>query len=461
MKKTLIFVMVLSLAVMTVNCGDYLSGGILDSSPNSADQVYLETMMVALQPITYGFYIGDIGVYAAVWMQQMAGVGHQYLEYERYEMNNYDHFGFFGQLYMEGGLIDIRTLKARAEEEGKQSILGMAKLYEAMMFSIGADTWGDIPYSEAATDVENPVYDSQASVYSALLALLDSAIGDLQAAENAGAYINPNTDFSFGGDRNKMIRAAHTLKARILLNNAEVNSGNYALALAEAQQGINSVSGNWTVPFDDIVNEQNIWYQFWVYRGRYVRAGHYLVEQLRSRNDPRLEFYFGLAQDGSGTIYGSKHAEMNEGASWLNPDTWGDPGWDLEMVSWEENQFIIAECQYNLGDEDEALITLNETLLGIQARWGLDAIPPYAGISGIDLLKAIMLEKYNTLFLNPQVWSDWRRTGFPQISANLGLQIPRRFMYPDDEENTNENFPGVKGIYGRNPNDPGDPSYIQ
>ena len=83
----------------------------------------------------------------------------------------------------------------------------------------------------------------------------------------------------------------------------------------------------------------------------------------------------------------------------------------------------------------------------------------YSGLTGDDLLEAIMNEKYKALYLNPQAWSDWRRTGYPVLTVNpvYGTQAPRRFLYPEDEVNTNDNFPPdflTLDIFDRNENDP-------
>ncbi|MCP4582983.1 MAG: SusD/RagB family nutrient-binding outer membrane lipoprotein, partial [candidate division Zixibacteria bacterium] len=122
-----------------------------------------------------------------------------------------------------------------------------------------------------------------------------------------------------------------------------------------------------------------------------------------------------------------------------------------------------AECQYNTNDQTGALATLNTALGVCEDKFGLTAnsIARYTGLTGTPLLEAIMLEKYKALFMNPQSWNDWKRTGYPEIESSITLDIPRRFMYPADEENTNSSFPGVKGIWGRNQNDPGDPTYLK
>ncbi|HSV75935.1 MAG TPA: SusD/RagB family nutrient-binding outer membrane lipoprotein, partial [Bacteroidales bacterium] len=43
------------------------------------------------------------------------------------------------------------------------------------------------------------------------------------------------------------------------------------------------------------------------------------------------------------------------------------------------------------------------------------------------------------LFLQPEVWSDFRRTGFPQLTPFNPAEntIPRRMLYPQNELNNN------------------------
>lgn len=454
MKKSIIRIAVLSLAVMMFNCGDFLSGGILDSDPNSADKVPLESLFVATQAVNYGFYTTDIGVLSCLFMQQTAGVAHQYIDYENYFFTN-GNFAFFGQMYQEGGLIDIATIKEIAVEEEKPTIAAITKIYEALLFATGADAWGDIPYTEANDpDIEHPHYDNQESVHDACIALLDQAIAELGSADE---FFDDSNDFSFGGDRQAWIRAANSLKARILLNWAEVHDENYGLALTAAQSGINSNDGSWVAPFRDVVDEQNPYYQFFYNRGDNIRVGKHFMDLFIDSNDPRKEFYFGL--DDNGGYSGSEHSSFSSQASWFNPSTFGSPGWDLDILSYEENLFMIAECEFQTGDEAGALATLNDALGVIENRWGFEAnsIQRYSGLSGDALLEAIMNEKYKALFLNMQTWNDWKRTGYPAIVSldPEGKDIPRRFLYPSDEENTNDNFPGILGMWTRNANDPG------
>lgn len=461
-KNFILIAVVLLLVGLLVNCENFLSGGILDSDPNRTTDVPILEQLANLQPVLYGWYEADIGIFAIMWMQQLAGVNHQYMSYEEYVMTTDLFNGPWGNVYTEGGLIDQNEVAERAEEANLRTIAGIAKMHEAMMMATAAFVWGDMPYSQAVQPSEypNPEYDDQLDIHNAVLALIDEAIADFNAGQ---AYFEGSYDFAFGGDKDKWVRAAHTLKARILLNWAEVNNGNYAQALVEAQQGISSIDGSWRAYHSETAGEWNLFYQLKNQQRWYERVGAQIVNMLKNDNDPRLQVYF--EPNSKGEYIGSGHMEFLEDVGWFNEQTLGGDGWHVDLLSWEENQYIIAECQYQTGNEAAALETLNETLAGIENRWadylGGASIPRYSGLSGVDLLQAIMNEKYKALIQNPQVWDDWKRTGFPVLTTKDNREIPRRFLYPQDEENANKNFPGLVGLFHRNDNDPSDPPYLQ
>ena len=101
-----------------------------------------------------------------------------------------------------------------------------------------------------------------------------------------------------------------------------------------------------------------------------------------------------------------------------------------------------------------------------------------ATVTGDALFEAIMMEKYIALFLNIEVYNDWKRTGLPKIVAYGATDytqspdiIPHRLPISDDERQTNPNVddptrqesgPDKQAYYweptdpnyGRNQNDP-------
>ena len=111
---------------------------------------------------------------------------------------------------------------------------------------------------------------------------------------------------------------------------------------------------------------------------------------------------------------------------------------------------IIAEAAFKTGDEATALAKLNE----VRANFNLPAL----SMSGSDLFTAIAEEKYVALFLNMEVYNDWKRTGYPESSSDFssysGLPIPRRLLYGSGERNANPNIPAPSQQPARNENDP-------
>ncbi|MFQ5603340.1 MAG: SusD/RagB family nutrient-binding outer membrane lipoprotein [bacterium] len=454
-KRFFILVAVLALLASLVGCRNFLEGEQLDNDPNRATQVPTDNLFVGMQVNMYGVLTGPLSFVPVMFLQQMSGVSQHYSGYELFEMTGDEFADQWFDLYGGGGLVDMKALKTRGVEEEKRTLVGITKLWEALAFSTASDLWGDIPYSEACNpDIAHPKYDKQSFVRDQVLDLIDSAIADLNVGQTKTIDVY---DFTYAGDTDKWIAAAHSLKARILLNWAEVNPENYALAMTEAQMGIKSNDDNWQTRHSNTSGEESLWYQFELRRFGYVRCGAFIVDLMENENDPRVPLYFGL--DGSGGYSGSKPGENNGDASFLNPETYGAADWDVDLLTWYETQFIIAECQYNTGDEAGALATLNDVIQpGLEAKWGLEAnsLPRYTGISGADVLKAIMMEKYKALFLNVQIWSDWKRTNLPVFTETpLGREIPRRMLYSLDELNTNPNVTFL-GFYVRTENDPGD-----
>ena len=110
---------------------------------------------------------------------------------------------------------DIRLMNILTEESGLSFHRGMGKVIQAYMLITLVDFFGDIPYSEALQGGEgnlNPVADSGASVYQNAIELLNSAVTDF----NAGGPVP--ADFYYGGDAEKWIKAANSIKKKALLN---------------------------------------------------------------------------------------------------------------------------------------------------------------------------------------------------------------------------------------------------
>jgi len=214
------------------------------------------------------------------------------------------------------------------------------------------------------------------------------------------------------------------------------------LARVAAKLGIKK--GNDHIAFHSSVPaESNQWYQFQVVdRTGYMLAGEALVDTLKNRSDPRLAQYFA----GVPAFVGSRPGENNENATDLS-DARLDPAFRQPLVTWRENQLIIAEAASKTGDDATALAALN----AVRADVGLTP----SALAGASLYAEIMTQKWIEDFQKVEVFQDYNRSCLPRLIPAPGkTAIPGRFLYPINERNSNPNIPAPSAQPPRNPNDP-------
>jgi len=428
----------IAVAGMVAGCNEYFEGPGISENPNSPSKATANQQFTGFQAFAFNNMTGDVNRLISMWTQQMAGTGRQWAGFDKYVVTESDFT--FGAYYTGGGLVDIRGVEAKVKDD--KLYLGIAQTWEALTMDLVSDVWGDIPYSEAASDVVLPKLDKQVAVHTALLTLLDQAITNV----NAGGSGPGAVDLIYGGDKTKWAAAAHTLKARLYMHLAELDATNYAKALTETASGIASGS-DFTTYHSGSTGENNHWNQFRLGRGTDISAGKYLVDLLKSRNDPRLTQFFSPGPDAAGAIKGAPPGEEYDGTeAWLS-EVRGAADFRQPLLTFAENQMIRAEAQYRTGAQPAALATLN----GYRAALGLAA---KNGLTGAALLAAIMEEKYIALFQNTEVWNDYRRTCYPNLTPAAGAVIPARLVYGTDERRANPNIPSPSQQPKRNQDDP-------
>jgi hypothetical protein len=414
----------------TAGCSDFLTGGELSTDPNRPTVATNRQLFVGVQTLIWQQYASDLTRLVEIWAQHGTGNVQQYRDYGRYEIDESVTNTQHSDIYGSGGLVDVRKLQANTRASGDSLFLGIAQVQEALIMSAGADFFGDLVYSEALKGDEspNPPLDPQLEVYDALLALLDEAIVNM--SRTGPTNVGPGVaDLSYGGDRTRWTKLAHTLKARIHLHTAEVRPTAYAQVLAEARLGITSPSENFVAPFSGGAGEQNFWYQFLVVE----REGYWIpnadfVQLLATRGDPRRTQYFNAA----GTSLSAERLA---------------PGYTQPLIKASENLLTWAEAAYRTGATTEALTQLNAA----RALVPLPAISP----SGTELLREILIEKYIATFQTNEAWNDYKRTCFPNLVPTVaGANISARFFYDTGERNTNSSIPSADEQPARNANDP-------
>ena len=427
-------------------CSDFLSGEELTTDPNRPNEATTDQLLTAVQVQQFIQHTGALARLHSMWTQQMAGTDRQYIQQAEYELTEDDFSDEWNGFYGGGGLQDIRLIQARADTANDPVYRGIARVWEALTIGTAASIWGDIPYSEAIAGIDNPALDAQPDVYAAIQVLLDEAIADLESGTGTGPGA---VDMVYGGDPDLWIALAHTLKARFYLHTAEQNPSAYADALAEAQLGIADSTGDFKTLHTDAATEANIWHQFFRDRDSYMRAGKTLVDTMVARNDPRLPNYF--ARNQAGQFVGADQGEPQGPQHSLPSALRLSPSYRQPVVTWAENQLILAEAAFRTGNSGLATTALNAVRAGV-------GLAP-TGASGNALLHAIMIEKWITLFQNIESLNDYRRTCSPNLTpAGDASAIPGRIFYAFSERNTNPNIPAPEAQEERNPLDPANTS---
>jgi len=426
--------------VVAGGCSDgYFEGPRLNENPNKPSTSSADQQFVGFQAFTFSALTGDVNRLISLWMQQMAGTGRQWAGYDQYVVTENDFT--MDDFYAQGALVDIRGVQSKVQED--KLYLGIAQTWEALLMDMTSDVWGDIPYSQAVGDSIHPQLDKQVDVHNALLALVDQGITNI-----GGGGTGPNAaDLVYGGDKAKWTQAAHTLKARLYMHLGETDATSYAKALTETSSGISSAANDFTTYHSSTTGEANHWYQFRIQRGTDISAGEFVVDLMKARTDPRLTDYFSPGADANGQIIGAPPGEEFDGTqAWLSAVR-GSPDFRQPVLTFAENQLIRAEAQYRTGAQPAALATLN-------AYRGSVGLAAKVGLTGAALLQAIMEDKYVALFQNTEVWNDYRRTCYPNLTPAAGTFIPARLVYGTDERRANPNIPSPSQQPKRNQLDP-------
>ena len=422
----------LAVGLMATSCkSDFLTGGELTTDPNRPSQATANQLFAGAEGAIWALLGSDPARVTGMWAREFAGGQNQYQSIYNYLYDEGIQSGFNIGLYAAGGLVDIVRAQKIASDESNFAFLGILQVQEAITMGTGADLFGNLVYSHALTNEDNPPLDNQLVVYDSVQKLLTAAITNM--ATTAATNSPPaGSDLVYGGDTDLWTALAHTLKARFYLHTAEVRPAAYAQALAEARQGISS-GGDYFGAFTSSAAETNFYFQFEVTAGRggYLIPDAQFVALLESRQDPRRAEYFNAAAT---RLSNSRLA----------------PNFQQPFVTYDENTLIWAEAAYRTGDQATALVKLNEE----RANHGLAA----EAVAGQALLNEILVEKYISDFqVGHEAWNDYKRTCTPNFPpTRAGLKMPGRMYYDPNERFTNTNIPPAgQGFNGsRNPNDP-------
>ncbi len=460
--KNSLFAIALTGVLLLASCESWIDPD-LNDSPNKVEDVPMKVILPAAEAGLAYSQGGELCRYSSIWMQQIAGAGNHSAKHEVYNVLEGDFNNVWKWYTYAGQLMDLNAIieKSTSEEERSPYYEGIAKTLFAYKIMQTTDFWGDVPLSEAfkGADIPKPRFDSQESVYEAIETMLNEAISAL-ASPKEGIDLLPGSDddFFYEGNPGKWTKAAYALKARMHLHLAEQKgAGAYTEAIAACKNAFSSNSEDLEFSSWGLSANQNPMYQFHDQRNGYLGGvGAKLINMMNGNGDPRLKVYADTLTDTLkvgeikyppgkyvGVTAGGLYQASKIGSYFRESDS------PVSLISYVEVKFIEAEALFRTGDAAAAATAYNDAVKASLAKYDVsdaewEAINAAETETTINLTK-IMDAKYIGLFLNCEVFADWRRrenqliVGNPNSGEFLQVavgavtpnrNIPRRFLYP-------------------------------
>jgi Starch-binding associating with outer membrane len=419
------------------SCSKYF--GDINENPNQPSKVTATVLLPSVEVFyAYGMQ-GDITRFTSLLMNQIYGADRQFATYQLYSITETDTDNWWKFNHYGGAMMDLKNMMDYAKEGKQTHYLGIAKVLMAYGLMCATDLMGDIPYADAFQGTDNlaPKYQTQEVIYDSIQSLLTQGIANL--ADPVEVLSEPGTeDLLYSGDLGSWTKFAHVLKARAYLHLGRRNPANYNLAIAELANGFVNSNDDAHFFFGETETSASPWYQYNDQRADILFEG-FILDTMTAMNDPRLSVYY--APDG-----------------WLG-DYFTSTNSPYFFASYMEMQFILAEANFETGATSAALTAYNDGIVASLSRYGLTPDSTFTAdvlseTTASLTLEKIMLQKYIAMYLDPEVFTDWRRTGFPRLTPTAGALtqggvIPTRLPYPQSERLFNPNMPADNSITGK------------
>ncbi|WP_121353591.1 SusD/RagB family nutrient-binding outer membrane lipoprotein [Flavisolibacter nicotianae] len=402
-------------------------------NPNSPATVTPDNILPIVETALAYTEGGDVARFSSLFVQQAVGFSRQAEAYYNYVLTSTDFDTPWGNLYTSV-MGNDRDLMQKADAAGDNRYSGISRILMAYSLQLLVDMWGDVPYSEALAGEANthPAYNNAKALYDTIQSLTNAGIAQL-TNPNAGGRKPGTDDLIYGGDASKWIKFGHAIKARLFIHQSKGDPAMATSALAEANQAFESNNDNAQFVFGTAETFANPVYQFNEQRGDIDYASGTLADKLTTLQDPRLNILMDPNyNDVNGAGIGSYYGDING---------------HVEFITYDEMLFVKAEATLrSTGNVAlaqsyyRAAITANMEKLGVASG----DITTYLAANGTlpatvsNALAQLAQQEWIALYLNPEAWTLWRRTGSPNLTPVAGsVGVPRRFLYPTNEYSLN------------------------
>lgn len=131
------------------------------------------------------------------------------------------------QWWFCGASCNVEDMYTKAMEAEAWHYAGVAKIINAYGFMLMTDLYGEMPYTQACSNVALPEYDNGKTIYLGCLSDLDEGLELLSKPQSTGLPTLSVGDSWNNGDVNKWIKLGNLLKARYLVKLSKKQAGSY------------------------------------------------------------------------------------------------------------------------------------------------------------------------------------------------------------------------------------------
>ena len=174
--KRLNYFIAISLTVLFFGACESFIADDINLDPNNPSSVSYNAILPSIQIRHMDVYGGQTSRVNSMFSQQTEGVARQWSSFNDYSGMQPTRFNAVWDIYYGELLVEVNSMIADAQEDGYNHYVGIGQIQKAAALLDMTDWWGSIPYTTAASGIEevNPTFDTQESIYTEVFNLLAS-----------------------------------------------------------------------------------------------------------------------------------------------------------------------------------------------------------------------------------------------------------------------------------------------
>jgi len=243
-------------------------------------------------------------LYQSTMMQLLASTYYYYNNGDKY-INVGSFTDYQGRIFEEGyaeasTIREMQRLATEKDADKYSNLINIGDIMFVLILQRITDTYGDVPYSEAAKarqGIKYPIYDKQEDIYNSMLSDLEKAITNLNPDKPL-----PTADLFYKGDINKWRKFGYSLMIRVAMRLSKIKPDIARTWVEKAStNGFSDVSDNAILITDaSIPGTQNSSSVALRVFSDYIEVkwSKTLIDYLRDTGDPRLAVIGEIPQDG-------------------------------------------------------------------------------------------------------------------------------------------------------------------